>query len=308
MSETKSMHYVPQTYLKNFSKQKGNSYFIDALPAESSNSSDIKSINIKKVCAVNNLYALPGDTVEERQLIEKMFSELYEKNYNKLYALLTDPNRETITIEERYDIIAFVVAMFFRNISWYNFFYRINDDMIERGYHMTKENGKDAFFINDEKIIITGKTVEEIKKEMRERDKVLISTVLVEKISQLIWIRLQNDIITVIELNDNNEFITSDNPVYCKGEIGKRVIPMNPANALTIAIDNKHLVQLRPWANEHDFDIKTLWRMDESGIVSYATTLSYNDAQVSQTSRFVLGSDSGLKKHLAKIERYSKAS
>jgi hypothetical protein len=298
------MHYVPQTYLKKFSKQKGKAYFIDALPIASLNPSDIKSINVKNICVVNNLYLMPGETVEQRQLLETMYSDLYEKDYTRLYSLLTDPNKDAITLEERYSIIGFVVAMFFRNLSWHNFLNKISDDMVERGYHLTKENGKEAFFIEDREVLIKDKTVEQIKKEERERGTATISIGSATNIFELIRSRVLDDIITVVELKDDNEFITSDNPVYCKGETGRHVVPMDATNSLALAIDNKHLLELRPWSSQHGFDTKTLWRTPAFGISSFAFTLSYNERQLVQTNKFALGTESGLRKHLISSAKY----
>lgn len=59
----KRQHYVPRTYLKNFaSKQKGDEFFVKALPIDNPQSDKIFEINIKNVCLERNLYTLPGET------------------------------------------------------------------------------------------------------------------------------------------------------------------------------------------------------------------------------------------------------
>lgn len=48
-------------------------------------------------------------------------------------------------------------------------------DSIERGYILTKKVGGERFVLFGEDVIITGRSVDEIKKEYQEKDKALIA-------------------------------------------------------------------------------------------------------------------------------------
>src|SRR5947207_12332298 len=112
MAETRRMHYVPKVYLDKFAKQRGDEYYICALEKQTGN---IFNPNTKKICVETDLYLLEGSTEKERQLIEKLYHELFEEGYNSIHKILVDDSRDCITMEERYDIISFVVSMFYRN-------------------------------------------------------------------------------------------------------------------------------------------------------------------------------------------------
>jgi hypothetical protein len=305
MSETKRMHYVPQTYLKHFAKEviKGSEreYFIDCLTKDKND--EIKSINIKNVCLENDIYTLPGETTEQRLYLENMYRKLYEDDYDKLYTLLTNKNIEKVTPAQRYEIIAFVVSMFYRNNSWKNSHNKLMDETYSKVFSLARDNGQESFFMEEQEISIAGKTLEAFQKESRKEDRPMIALIQAQKIFQLIRIRLRNDVVTVVNIqNDSFDFVTSDNPVSCQGEPSQWTMPFDPNNTLSIPIDNKNLLQLRPWANQLDRNM--LGRMSESSIVAMASTLINNNFQFNQAERFVLGNETGLKRFLEQKEKY----
>jgi len=128
----KRQHYVPRTYLKNFSsKQAGDEYCIKALPIENPQPEKIIELNIKNVCLERNLYTLPGENAEQKMLLEKFYSDEIEQHYNKIYGTLTDPTKRTITPEERELIISTVVTTFYRTTKWIN----QHNDLMETGLY-----------------------------------------------------------------------------------------------------------------------------------------------------------------------------
>ena len=71
---TKLQHYVPRCYLKNFSVIENDNYFTCCL---FKNSFIQKKINIKNVCAVNDLYELQySNGYVDRNMIEDGFVDL----------------------------------------------------------------------------------------------------------------------------------------------------------------------------------------------------------------------------------------
>lgn len=290
MGETRRMQYVPRTYLQNFAQQKRGEYFINVLPKDSNR---IFETNIKNICVETDIYSLPGATEKERQLIENMYSELYEKGYDALYKLLTNETKETITTEERYSIVSFVVSMSYRNNSWGNFHNKLMDDTFEKAYSLTKDNGKDSFFFEDLEISIVGKTLEELQKENRKQDRPMIALVTAQKIFELTRLRVLGDFVSIVKAKSGSEFITSDNPVSFKGKkINQRPIPFDPTNSLWMPIDKDHLLQIEPWAGELDW--KMIGRI-KSGILPDVVVPMNNNFQLQQSGKFLLGTESGLK-------------
>lgn len=308
MPETKRMHYVPQTYLKHFAKEviKGNEkeYFIDCVPKNNIEIGSIKSINIKHICLENDIYTLTGETEEKRMLIENLYKTLYEDDYDHIYSLLKDRNKDKVTPIERYKIISFVVSMFLRNTSWGNSHNKLMDDVYAKVFALAKNNSNTSFFMENEEISIANKTLEELQKESRLQDRPMIALIQAEKIFQLIRIRLQNDVITIINIKDNSfKFITSDNPVFCESDSTQINIPFDPNNTLSIAIDNKNLLQLRPWANELEKNM--LGRIEAEHLIAMTSTLAYNNFQSKQANRFILGCEIGLKNFISQKDKYN---
>jgi Protein of unknown function (DUF4238) len=290
MGETRRMHFVPQTYMKRFSQERGGEYFIHALPK---NGGSIFEPNIKNICVETDIYMIPGTTEKDRQFLENMYHDLYEKGYDSLYKLLSDDAKETITAEERYSIVSFVVSMFYRNNSWGNFHNQLMDDTFEKVYHLARANGKDSFFFEDLEISIVGKTLEELQKENRKQDRPMIAMVTAQKIFELSRLRVLNDFISVVKADPGYEFITSDNPVSFKSKnIKQRPIPFDPTNSLWMPIDKDHLLQVEPWA--HELDWKMIGRMKDRPFPGLISSMN-NSFQFHQSGKFLLGTETGLK-------------
>lgn len=297
MGETRKMHYVPQCYLRYFAQERSGIYTIHALPK---NGGEIFATNVKKICRETDLYTMPGATEQERQFLEKMYNDLYEVSYDTIHGMLTDKTKYTVTAKERYSIIGFVVSMFYRNIFWHTSFNNFLDQMLAHAYELAKLHGKDSFFFEDEEISIAGKTLEELQKDNKKQDRPLIALVTAQKIFQLIRLRLINDVITIVKARPGFEFLTSDNPVTIKpADIKHRLVPFDPSNTLSIPIDKNHLLQLRPWAKELDWNM--LGRLNDGPFPGLLTSMN-NHFQNNQCERFLLGTEAGLKAFKAKPE------
>ena len=298
MGEISKMHFVPKTYLKRFAVERIKAgtkhYYIYALEKSNLNGK-IEERNTRRICVEEDLYALPGATEEERMLIENMYRELYENGYDNLYKLMTDDKREIITAEERYAIVGFVVSMFYRNNRWNNFFNGMMDDIYERAYLLSKANGKDSFYFEDKEVSIVGKTLEQLKEENRNQDRPMIAVTTMQRILALIRLRVNNDFISIVKARGNFEFITSDNPVCFKGKnVNNRPVPFDPNNSLWLPIDNDHLLQVEPWADQLDWTM--IGRMHEPpGFPGLIASMN-NNFQFNQCEKYLLGTETGLKK------------
>jgi hypothetical protein len=291
MGEVKRMHYVPRVYLKHFANLRGDdSYFISALNKVTG---QIFETNIINVCVEKDIYTLPGDTPEARQLIESMYNNLYEVGYDDLYHILIDENKTQLSPAERYSIISFVVSMFYRNAGWNNRYNQFMDDIFERGYNYSKENGKESFFVNDEEIFITGKTLRQLQEANRNLDRPIIALTKARKMFELIRLRMMNDVVTIVKTNGEFQFLTSDNPVTIRSEDGSRPMSIDPMNTLCLPIDKYHLLQLRPWGDQLD---KYMLGRVNVDIVGQATVSINNQFQNAQSDRFVLGTLNDLEK------------
>jgi hypothetical protein len=296
--ETKRQHFVPKTYLKRFSVERDEQYFISALPVADPTENKIIEISTRNIGLQKDIYTLPGDTEAERQLVEKFYSENYEKHYDKVYEILVDSNKKTVSDEERELIISTVVTMFYRTTKWINPF---NDFMrieMTQMYHMTQQMGKDHFYIENEKISIAGKTVEQVCNELAFENRPSQILTQLQVALRLINLRSVRDGIMVIKLLDSDsEYITSDNPVSSYRLGVKHVPPFDPRNILSLPLDNKHKLTLMPYSDKETKNL--IVRNAYSGRMGFPEKITSNYQQWQNSERFILGTNSGLKSYLS---------
>ncbi len=293
MNETVDQHYVPRTHMKHFSVKRDNNYFIHAAGVPCTDNAPIKEVNIKKICFEKHLYTLPGATVEERMFLERIYSDVFENDYDKLYEMLTDKGKIKITQAEREFAISTVIAMYYRTTNWNRFAYRVMDDIIERGYYMAKQSPHDHFMMEGRKISIVNKTVEQLKEEHRRETKTLIALNQLRHIMKLTRIRSLADGLMITKLTSaTDEFLTSDNPVECNNIHQGHIVPIDPSNTFSLPLDPKHHLTIIP--NDRP-EWRFIIRRDEyDHSCSLLPMLGLNRGQEKNAQKFLLGSRAGL--------------
>lgn len=303
--DVKRQHYVPRTYLKNFSVERKEQYYIKALSVTDCVEKNIYETSVANVCVENHLYTLPGDTLEERMLIEKFYSENLETHYSKIYSLLTDPNKKTITDAERELIISTVVTMFYRTTKWITQHNNFFDRVFDSAYNLAIQNGYDYFTFESQKVSIAGKTLQELQKEFRFDSKPSLIIIQLEVALNLIKLRSARDGIMIVKLMDEDcEFITSDNPVIYSSVNGKQLAPFDAENILQLPLDKKHTLLLMPYADDETKYI--ISRSNRSGHMCYTQKLTSNYSQFLSADKFILGNESSIKGYLATKEETEK--
>lgn len=297
--EVKRQHYVPRTYLKNFSVERNNQFYIKALPIDYCKENAIYESSIANVCLQNNLYTLPGETEAERMLIEKFYSDNYETYYHQVYDMLIDPNKKTITEQERELIISTVVTMFYRTTKWINQHNTFFNRVLEAGYNLAVENGFDYFMFENRKVSFVNKTLEDLQKEYKYESRPSQVITQLEVSLNLINLRIATDQIMVVKLDEEaGEFITSDNPVIYSNPMGETLAPFDSKNILQLPLDNRHLLLLIP-SDEHSL---TITRIPKSGAMGLNQKLTANFSQFNNAEKFILGSEPGLKSYISTKE------
>lgn len=287
--ETKRQHYVPKTYLNYFSSKRGKEYYINVLPKNCTNITEVKELNVRNVCIENNIYTLPFEKVNDKMLIEHFFSNKIESNYNNTYNLLTNSNKKHISDEERALVITTVVTMYFRTAYWKNTINSFKSEIFEKAYYLCKQQNQDYFYYGENKISFSEKTLEEIQKEYKIKENTSFLITQLNAMSILFDIRFMKDDICLFKIDNDEEFITSDNPViaFNKGVI----IPINSENTMFLPIDSKHILCLIP--NDNSLGRNSVFRRN---IVDKREVEVYNLMQRQSSERFLLGSKSSLTK------------
>lgn len=299
----KRQHYVPRTYLKHFCEDDEQTT-IFVLPKESTNVKDIFSSSIQNVALKKHLYTMPGKTIKQKMAIEKFYSKALEANYDSIYQVLTNSSKNELSDSERELIISTVITMYYRTTIWFN----MQDDLMNRSFEvafqMAKSVGKDYFIYEGKKHSFKGKTLEEFSKEYNEQQRPTMVLTQLDVAMKLIKLHLKSDAIIVSKLsNEDDEFITSDNPVMVSNENGDRhPKPFDPNNILKLPLDKKHVLYLMPYAEKENFN--TIFRNQLEGEVSSLERLACNYKQVVFAERFAFGTKEALEAYL-KIKQNS---
>jgi Protein of unknown function (DUF4238) len=300
MTEKKRHHYVPQTYLQNFSFKKSKDIFqLHWLPVGILKENKISSSNIKNLCVVSKLYTLPGNTVEGKMLIEDFYNDAYERGYQSVYKKMTDEAVTDITDEDRRLIIGMAVSLFYRNPFWLNSHTDFIGDMFSRAFELSKANGHDSFYWDNEEISIKGKTVDDLKREYREEARPNLIIEQVQAAINLLKLRINSDGINITRIkNPAFEFLTSDRPVNIINPDKGHIIPMDPLNFLTMPIDSKHQLSLLPQC--HPGNKYKILRDSTDGFID---SFTHNAQQAMAADKFLFGSEQGLKSFVKLMEK-----
>lgn len=292
----KRQHFVPRTYLKHFASAKGQEYRISVLPCSVESPDKIFETNIKNIAVERDLYTLPGETIDQKMAVEKFYSNEFEQHYNKLYNILVDPEIRKISLEERELIISTVVTMYYRTTKWVSASRDLMSRIFDQVFYQCQQTGMDYFTFEGEKISIAGRTYEEFTKAYNDEKQPGMIITQLEAALKLISLRLKNDAIMVIKLDEDDEFITSDNPVIATNYSEKKMMPFDPENTLKLPLDSKHTLLLIPEGIPGQENL--IFRKTSKDAVSIMNKLVGNYQQMNNSEKFLLGTKTALKSYL----------
>lgn len=296
-AEVKRQHFIPRTYLKHFSENREDKYFIHALPIDNPIEASIKEMSTKDVGVAKDIYTLPGDTIEERMLIETFYAENYERHFDTIHALLIDPSKKQLTDEEHSLVVSTVVTMLYRTTKWINEFNEFIKRELEGLYRLCKHAGIDHFMFEGEKISIAERTIDDSFKQFKFENRPIQVISQMQIALKLIKLKSSRDGIFVIKLNDtDSEFITSDNPVVFSSVGSRHAAPFHPGNILSLPLDKKHKLMLMPFSDKTSKNM--VIRSVVAGDDCFTNKLTSNFAQWEKAERFLLGSKAALNSYL----------
>jgi Protein of unknown function (DUF4238) len=296
-NETIRQHYVPKTYLKQFSSERNGSFYIRGINKDEIEQERVIEFNTINICLRKNLYTLTGETIEERQKIEKFYSDEIEDNYNTLYSLLIDPNKTTITPDERKLIISTVITMLYRTTKWITEHNIVWNRALESVYTLCKQSGHNHFEFEGNSISIEGKSLKQIQDEFANSSREQQVKTQLEVAFSLIDLRL-NDGIFVSKLGKNDcSYITSDNPVVLRNRKGKRIMPFDVDNIISLHIDEKHKLMIMPTRQLSERNL--IVRHTTVGVFADFDMMVSNALQMENSEKFILGSETSLKEYIS---------
>jgi hypothetical protein len=289
--KSKNHHYVPRVYMKNFAVRKNNDYYIYAFPKNENNNLSPFLVNIRNICSENRLLTLEGNK-EDNLLLENFYSTEIEDDYIDFYKLLSDRSYNTITDFQKKKLIVSVITMFYRSIKWINAYNKFSDEIIRKSFVTSAQlNKKSNISENNISKTIDFVALKNIQADKRHAHKQMIVIKQLEIAFKFIEL-IQNDTINLFEIQDDSEFITSDNPVLFKNIDSHLQIPFDVNNLYYLPINNKCMVSLFP--NNLKLQINRIIRIP----IKTKEVQAFNKLQSENCERFLLGTASALESYL----------
>lgn len=219
MSNTKKQHYVPRTYLKNFSfnKKKVDSHYLEVL---SKKDQKIYVSNIEDVAEEKDFYTL--ENIEDKYMVENYFAnEIEPILYDSLKDIrtrcensLVQSGAKVINEEEKADLTGNILMQWLRGKQTREYERKIYDEYLEK----VIDDSKNKFRITDSKLNKIANTFLKDKTVFKE---IAISAVFSsDKLKMYHDVLISRNIIFYRIIGDG-EFITSDNPVLLVHRITK---------------------------------------------------------------------------------------
>jgi uncharacterized protein DUF4238 len=299
MNKPIKQHYIPRSYLKNFSEKRKKEYFINACQKEKN--SKIINPNIKNVCAKGNLYTIPINDESKKYAIEYFYGEKVDSVYPGVYKILTDEKVKFIDFNTRLKIVNTALSLYFRTPKFLNEQNRLIEKMIRDLANMTEGNTVSYEFLG-ETISFQKDEIESIVKEKKERNRILFLSEHLRAYEKLVQLKLM-DGICVYKLNDESEFITSDNPLIMRpfmdptdlnfdySILNEDINPFNVKNMIHLSLDNKHILTIMPRMEEAI--VNTIQRLE----VRKIDGLMYNSDIEKYADEWILGTKEGIEEH-----------
>jgi hypothetical protein len=292
MSNPVRQHFIPRSYLNNFSESVDDKFFIHA---KRSDSDKILKLSTKDICVDKNLYTIPTEDKKRRFDIEHFYADKVDSVFPGVYNLLTYPAVNSIDFEKRLDIISTALSLYFRTPKFLNIQNQLFKDIISKSFELTKKEEVTVKIFGEE-LKINRNEAEQFIKERKEHNRIKFLFQHLVSYEKFVQSKLKDNI-AVYYIGDESEFITSDNPVIIRPYADptqpgfdheqyyrQNINPFDPSNIIHLPIDRKTILTVLPATGEHPSDY--LQRME----IGKVDVLMYNSDIQKYSEDWVLGS------------------
>lgn len=300
LNSPERQHFIPKSYLSNFSEVDGDNYFIWA---KNKGEDKIKRINTKLICVDKNLYTLPERDGVNKFAIEHFYADNIDAKFPKVYKILTNRDILEITPETKLEIISVALSLYFRTPKFLNQENKLFEELIQAARRNSK--GRDIVLdYGGEMIIITPDEVDQVIKEQRENNRIKFLSQHLEAYEAFVNSKLK-DGISIYHIIDDSELITSDNPVIIRPYAdptdknfdaakyyAQDINQFDKGNTIHVPLDNKTILTILP--NQDGFPDLEIRRLDKLKI----DTILYNHDIERYAERWILGSEKSIQNHI----------
>lgn len=283
-----NQHYVPRSYLKNFAEKKRKEFFVNVYDKKENR---YFQANIKKICSEINLYTLKENNNLTNDLftIEKLYSNGFEPLYLKAYGILTNHSIYYISQLQRVEILIAIFQLYVRNPAILRRTISFHKREINKIYSESKKKGlkgitylaEDFSFRDWSEKNIVDFFEDKLTNDFKENH--------IGGIGEIGNFH-ENAIFEISVIEDDSEFLTSDNPMVLEDSISDNLHPLLKSKEFFLALNKKVSLKLY-----HD-NTKSPNRIYRKYIPN-ASVAVINKIVLNQTSRFVISSKEALEKH-----------
>lgn len=289
-----NQHYVPRVHLKFFAEKVKNEYLVDVY--EKATERRFKT-NIKNICSENHFYTLDeNQTVANDVLaIENIYANHLEPIYRKAYDLLTDIRINKITHKQHNEILIGIFQMYMRNPRLLKNMVEYHSKEIEKEFENAKSKGiKGLTYLNEDFSFreyslddITNFIKEKITKDYKEKH------ILGTKDICMAHIEAKYE---VLEIIDDGEFITGDNPLIYEDQVTKNEHPLLKSKEFTLPLNKKFAIRI---FHDNTKKLNYIYRKR----IPHGNAGSINDSILKLSNRFIIGTNYAFDE-LFKIKKY----
>jgi len=297
MEEAKNQHYIPQSYLRNFTiRKKGKNFYVFVR----FKGERFYETNVRNICSENYFYSIPGVENIDKNSVEKYYADKIDSLYPEILKIVCDDNLTIISQDQREKIIRAVLNLYFRTpkfLKYYqNHIYKLEE--IIDAYHLGKsENYIIDFF--GYSIDLRTVNYSEFKLQIKDKGKQLFLSQHLKFFEEFVSYK-KNDGIGISKIEDDSEYITSDNPVIIRNSRGKMRNIFSKGNVIYLPINNKYLITITPKSED---ELKgTFSRIS----ASFDDVVGINHDIEKNSEKWIIGSKDGMHNHLDKVELIEK--
>lgn len=301
----KRQHTIPKSYLENFSDarlKRGRKKRQLEVHLKSQQKL-VPRTSIDNVCVNSEFYSLTGVSDTDRYGIELFYAECVDADFPEVYELLLNKQLGSINEEQKRKIVKCYTSLFFRTPKQLKAFSKFNLSEIEKlPKEFDSKKGKVKIEYKGESIVFDCFNHADYEQQIKDftRNGYLAGHLIV-------WYSFFNhhlrfSSLHVLEFQSDTDLITSDNPVVLANpeEFDQPINVFNPKNQLSVHLDRKHALQIRPITNTQNPSVITRQVIDQRAVAD-----GFNQIMVRSAEDQVVGFPGTVKAYLNRIDLHN---
>jgi len=297
MSKPKHQHFIPKSYLKNFSIEKDGKFFLEGKLRTDDKPKD-RLLSIRDICVDKNLYTIPNLKEENKYALEKYYATQIDEIYPEIYELLIDPSITYITPKQRAQIIMTTMSLFFRTPKFLNFNERRLSLILNHAVNNFQDKaGQVKYKFRDFDFDFNIKNIEDVIVNLKIKNKLKFLSEHLDDWNKFIQFKFKAGLM-VFEIYEDVDLITSDNPVIMHSIEGNPFNVFDPTNIISLPIDSKHYLTIFP--NSEEASLNRIFKGKRDKMFAIGTNYQVDE----NSEEWILGRPNSITAHIEDQLKY----